>query len=178
MISECRNSYALAWPHQPEHCPNLIPNQFDLDRFPHLNGKVTVPVRFRLGRPNDIDEIHLNSLADAWNEWNRQYFDLSEIPRIMVRFEDLIFRPKELIEAVCACGGGIPATSTFQYHAGGFKVGAIAGHHDSNTTLLTAMIRYGRERHRRTGFTPDDLHFMAEALDREMMHAFGYRFVD
>jgi hypothetical protein len=146
MISECRNSYALSWPHQPEHCPNLIPNEFDKDRFPRLGGKATVPVLFQLGRVGNKVDMRLDSLADAWNEWNRQYFDLAEIPRIMVRFEDLIFRPKELIEAVCACGGGRPKNDTFQYHPENFKAGATnTTGHNSHTTLLTAMINFGKE---------------------------------
>lgn len=181
MISQCRNPYRVRWPHKAKHCPNLVPNEFDIVNFPSLSTKTTVPVSISFGKKGSSFQMVSDSLVGVWNEWNREYFDLEDRPRIIVRFEDLLFRPKQLVEAICVCGGGKLKNETrFHYHADSIKAGArpeSVGHH-SSTTMLTAMIKYGKDQNRRTGFTHDDLNFAAQALDAEMMETLGYSIVE
>ena len=40
-----------------------------------------------------------------WTEWNRAYLEAS-FPRLVVRYEDLLFSPYEVARAVCGCLGG------------------------------------------------------------------------
>ena len=45
------------------------------------------------------------SLARLWGAWHAEYLD-AETPRLLVRYEDLLFRPQETVAEVCGCVGG------------------------------------------------------------------------
>lgn len=46
------------------------------------------------------------SLAHYWTEWYKQYLN-ADYPRLIVRFEDLQFHAKEMIDIVCQCAGAV-----------------------------------------------------------------------
>lgn len=46
------------------------------------------------------------SLAHAWSEWYREYLD-ADFPRLMVRFEDLIFHAPAVLEKIRECVGAV-----------------------------------------------------------------------
>jgi hypothetical protein len=132
---------------------------------------VPVYVRYKLGN------ITHTSLAHMWNEWYRDYYD-AQFPRIMVRFEDLIFHAKEVITKVCRCGGG-DMEDEFQYIVDSAKKGGDNIHGSDRTNYLDAMIKYGSAEHhaqRTKGMTSEDKDYARQAFDSELMEAFGYRF--
>ena len=92
---------AAKWHHTSRHCPNLVPNEEDLDLFPYLEDLVPVQIKY----PEKAE--HWDSLAHLWSDWYGQYFH-ADFPRLIVRFEDLLFNTKEMIQTVCACVGGVP----------------------------------------------------------------------
>lgn len=159
-------SSAAKWHHSAKHCPNLVPNQDDWDLFPYLEN--TVPVRIKYpGEPAQWD-----SLVHLWNDWNGQYFH-ADYPRLMVRFEDLLFNVKEMIGIVCKCAGAVPREEgKFAYIVDDAKFGP--GHPGSHSNLISAMIKYGSEKKRYDGMTKEDLRFAYDTLDSEMMMAFQY----
>lgn len=62
----------------------------------------TVPVRVRYDPPATFD-----SLAHYWTTWYKEYLE-ADYPRLIVRFEDLQFHAKEMINLVCECAGAVP----------------------------------------------------------------------
>jgi hypothetical protein len=98
MQSMCKHPYAAKWPHSKEHCPNLIPNAVDMEKFKAQSPTIPVNVKFNGG----IEKYE--SLAHLWSEWYHQYLN-ADYPRLMVRFEDLQFHAKEMIDLVCQCAG-------------------------------------------------------------------------
>ena len=109
----CRHHYTATWPHdEHRHCPNLIPDDQDRSEFRlRLIGQDTVPVKVNY-KGADIIRHH-ESLVHFWNEWYKEYLD-ADFPRIIVRYEDLVFRPKETTKQVCECFGGT-LNERFQY---------------------------------------------------------------
>eukprot|EP00978_Attheya_sp_CCMP212_P045863 scaffold363778_cov42-Attheya_sp.AAC.1 len=104
MGSMCRNKYSARWPHAPEHCPNLVPNQVDYKLNPRLHASESVPVNVRYSKENVTKH---ESLVHLWNDWySDYYYPVESFPRLMVRFEDLLFHPQETISQVCQCVGG------------------------------------------------------------------------
>lgn len=104
MQSMCRHHYEAWWPHSARHCPNLIATRAELMQLPLLRQKYgyakdddekeyLVPMSIKYA---DTDYVHL-SLAHHWSEWYRLYID-ADYPRIMVRFEDLLFYGEEITE--------------------------------------------------------------------------------
>jgi hypothetical protein len=45
-----------------------------------------------------------DSLAHYWTAWYKEYLS-ADYPRLIVRFEDLQFHAKEMIDLVCRCAG-------------------------------------------------------------------------
>jgi len=104
MKSMCANHYAARWHYTLEHCPNLVPNEYDYKLFPY-SGK-NIPVR--LDFDGNVNITSYDSLAHVWSEWYRQYVYGVDYPRIIVRYEDLMYYPRELTQQVCECAGGVP----------------------------------------------------------------------
>jgi hypothetical protein len=46
------------------------------------------------------------SLAHVWSEWYREYLD-ADFPRLIVRFEDLIFHAPAVLEQIRECVGAV-----------------------------------------------------------------------
>lgn len=169
MQSMCRHPYAAKWHHSPKHCPNLVPDQRDMNLFPFLEDQIPVKIKY----PEESE--HWDNLVHLWNDWYRQYYD-ADYPRLIVRFEDLLFNVKEMVQTVCECVGGVPRQEgQFAYVVDSGKFGK--GHPEKgakHTNMISAMAKYGSDKHRYTSLTDEDLTLAYENLDPELMMAFQY----
>lgn len=100
MRYQCKHPYAAKWHHSDKHCPNLAPNAVDLHLYHYTTD--TVPVMVKYDPP-----VNYTSLAHFWTDWYQQYLD-ADYPRLLVRFEDLQFHAKEMIDKICQCAGAVP----------------------------------------------------------------------
>jgi len=197
MQSMCRHRYSAHWFHPPHHCPNLIPNDEDLQflqyapyyklpRFQPFHHKdpwlvdnvfntanfqknmTVIPLYVRYKLTNTT---HL-SLAHLWNDWYSEYVQ-QPFPRIFVRMEDLVFHAKRVVENVCTCVGGTPSDH-FYYITESAKHGDIHG--NDKTSLLDAMIRYGslETLNRTHGMTVEDVAYARQVFRQDLMEMFGY----
>mmetsp|Transcript_22277 Transcript_22277/g.52965 ORF Transcript_22277/g.52965 Transcript_22277/m.52965 type:complete len:452 (+) Transcript_22277:205-1560(+) len=187
MQSMCRHTYAADWPHNKHHCPDLIATEADISIMPKLNAlygnqddgdvEKLVPVDIKYNR--DLT-VHHRSLAHYYSEWYNDYLKV-DYPRIMLRFEDMLFYGEEVTRTVCQCGGGVPVTDNgrsgrFAHVSESAKKGATAhGAKSQRTNLVGALIRYGSFANRTDSLTKDDLNAARRHLDPELMEAFGYR---
>ena len=100
MSSMCRHAYQMSWPTSHDHhCPNLVPSPNDA---PILRGLSSIPVRVQYG--DDKERRHF-SMVHHYNEWYGAYWNATW-PRLMVRYEDLLFHPRTVTEQICRCAGG------------------------------------------------------------------------
>lgn len=124
MQSMCKQGYGVRWDHKAnKHCPNLVPNDFDLKRFPKRYATNTTSVPVWMGQSYQSGP-RWDSLVHYWNDWYGSYYykngaksgnaatitgnkPKEEFPRLMIRFEDTLFHAKTVMKLVCACGGGI-----------------------------------------------------------------------
>ena len=49
--------------------------------------------------------VYYDNLVDLWSRWHGEYYQAAW-PRLLVRFEDLLFEPRAVAGAVCDCLGG------------------------------------------------------------------------
>lgn len=183
--SMCRHSYEMNWTHihptdkdgngkhLPQHCPNFVPNEIDIGLNETLKDAKSVPVSIQYA---EFIRTH-DSLLHHWNDYYRAYYD-APFPRAIVRYEDLIFFPKQVTEAVCTCAGGTLQNKGqhFQYVVESAKKGAAHG--SEKTGYLNAIIRYGNDmgQWEQGGMTDADRTFATEHLDRQLIKLFGYKF--
>lgn len=162
--SMCRSPYATKWRHSSEHCPNLVPNEFDRAHYPKVvTNRTAVPVLIDFDRNSTFTWA---SLVDLWNDWYRQYLEV-DYPRLMIRFEDLLFAPEQLLKILADCMGA-EVRSPLSYQTSSSKS------HGSGTDLAGAMIKFGRGETRLQNLTSEDLRFANRRLDSELMTLFDY----
>jgi hypothetical protein len=168
----CRHSYGADWIHDPTHCPNLVPNKSDEQLF--VDTQNTIPKTMNVTvHYAEFTRYHA-SLVEFWNDWNRAYAKAT-FPRLMVRFEDIIFHPKQITQTICECAGGqLHTNQPFIYVVDSAKKGAAHG--TDKTSYVDALVKYGTERGRYTGFTRDDLQYALKHLDPDLMRLFGYHY--
>jgi hypothetical protein len=110
-----------------------------------INPVLRVPYGFK-NYPNSTNVTNsYNSLADMWVDWYKAYYldtVYNNTPRIMVRHEDLIYRPEKVITPICECVGGTIRKDGFHYEEESANKGKGHGKHRSG--LLTAIIKYGQ----------------------------------
>ena len=169
MQSQCHHNYGAQWLHTSDHCPNLVPNQVDFKLYHFPKG--TIPVRIKY----DFGLRKWDSLVHLWTLWYQQYFKDADYPRLLVRFEDFVFYPKQVTEQICACAGGTTREGKdFQYQMESAKTGP--GHGKARNSWVSAMIRYGSPGpHRLKGFTEQDLRLADKTLDLDLMQTLSYQ---
>lgn len=129
------------------------------------------------------------SLVHFYNEWYQEYLDIDDYPHVMVRMEDLLFFPDEVVPQICACAGGrlvfSNRTHSTQNHIRVVAQSAKAKHTtrfmeegEEHTGYLDALIKYGNSINRFRGMTPQDLQYARRYLDRNIMEMFGYDIPD
>jgi hypothetical protein len=50
--------------------------------------------------------VYHDSMVHHWNDWYMAYVNAT-FPRVMIRFEDLIFHPVNVTRTICHCFGGV-----------------------------------------------------------------------
>lgn len=162
MQSMCKHNYEARWPHQ-KFCPNLAQEKLLKNGEPDI-----VPLRVRYNPPAEY-----KSLAHYWAQWYKEYLE-ADYPRLIVRFEDIQFHAKELIETVCQCAGAVPRNddALFRYVVDSAKWGAA---HKSQTNMISAMAKYGSEEKRFTGMREADWLVAKQVFTPEIMDLFGYK---
>ena len=195
MDSMCRHPYSMEWVQDPNQCPKLVPTEDDPD---FLKAIASFPVRIEYDGTKRMHKSMLHHL----NEWYSAYINAT-FPRAIVRYEDLIFHPQKVTEAVCLCAGGamvggiskrrskklrrksIPTDKEgkqqknnddgFQFVKESAKDNSsIHGKHKSG--LLEAMIQYSRASPNHN-MTKADLRFAMDELNPIFMKTFGYKYI-
>ncbi|KAH8070947.1 hypothetical protein JL720_11561 [Aureococcus anophagefferens] len=156
MKSMCRMPYAASFRRgHAQCCPS-----------PVAKTKTTVNFQQK-GFPPSV----FSSLPDFWSRWNRLYYD-AEFPRLMVRYEDLLWRGEATTRRVCECVGGA-MRATFdpidQAAKSGFShgTGAVSGRADARS-------KYANESRRYEFLDDADLAYASSELDAELLRRFGY----
>jgi len=163
MQSMCKHPYEARWQHKySQLCPNLAHDKLLNDGQPDM---VSVHLKYK-------PPAEFKSLAHFWGEYYKQYLE-ADYPRLIVRFEDIQFHAKELIETVCQCAGAVPRNddAVFRFVVDSAKWGAA---HKSETNMISAMIKYGSDKNRFTGMKESDFLVARKVFTPEIMELFGY----
>jgi hypothetical protein len=174
--SMCRHQYGMSWPHDKQRCPNFVPNEIDISLDESLRDAQSVPVLVKYA---EFERRH-ESMIHHWNEFYAGYYNQESFPRLIVRFEDLIFHPKPVVQAVCECAGGRLKHEHdgkgFQYIVQSAK--KTGGHGQEKTGYVDAIVKYGKgkDRWKEGGMTNQDRMFALDHLDHELMEQFGYQY--
>jgi len=168
MGSMCRHPYVAKWRHSKQHCPNLISNKDDVQQARNEGEKIGVTVLYTSQTTKKYE-----SLVGLWSGWYGDYVAVDSFPRLIIRFEDLLFHLEEVMTKVCECAGGtvkedialVDKSAKGEY-----------GPHTGGSGLLSAIKRYGHEERRVEGMTENDLDYAKRALREDMMKTFGYSY--
>jgi len=158
----------------------LVPNKWDRGRKPG-EGSMGLKVKFatqHIGDEPIPDKsnktfVEYTSLVDLWNVWYRDWHNV-DFPRLMVRFEDLMFHAEDTVTEICKCGGGTMRSKKLRYVEDSAK--GQGGPHAGSAGFLASLITYGNSTLRNEGILTDarDLEYARKHLDKELMDMFGY----
>jgi len=143
MSAMCKHSYGTRWRHVPHKCWESL----------FLKNPVSkVPWGFKMYNDTHPVPNSYESLAHMWVEWYKPYFledRYGQTPRLMVRHEDMVYRPEKVVSRICECVGGTNPNDHpdwthpegFQYEEESANKGKGHGKH-GRSGLLTAVIKY------------------------------------
>lgn len=125
---------------------------------------------------------HHLSLVHFYNEWYQEYLDLQDYPHLLIRMEDLLFFPDEVVPQICACAGGELTLNNANITSIRLVVESAKAKHstkfmaegEEHTGYLDALIKYGTTATRYKGMTQQDLQYAGRYLDRHIMDLFQY----
>lgn len=170
--SMCRNPYTATWKNM--HDRKLPCPQFSTSSSSSNN----VIVQYGFGK------LQYQSLIHLWNEWYGQYFynnnNNTTFPRLIIRFEDIIYFPYEVTKQICTCAGATLGhrvddtdviNGTFHYVIRSAKVGSAHG--KQRNGLIDSWVKYGSANPQEV-YTSDEIRTMTKMLDPLLMNTFGY----
>lgn len=155
----CRHPYAAQWAHNISNCPLLW--------HPDVEDANPVYVRYK-----EHQQRH-EHLPGFYNDFYHQYLE-ADFPRVIVRYEDLLFFGKNVTETLCECGGGVPREDEFVFPLDSSKAG-FQGHGSERTNLYDALVRYGNDEGRTKSLTDRDLEYSKKWFDPALLKMFNYR---
>ena len=104
-----------------------------------------------------------------WSEWHQPYLD-TDIPRLIVRFEDFLFHRERILQQIAECATGPQWNFSLPVK---YRLASVKGHGDSSD-LVSAVIKYGTSRGRYVGMATEDLRFAKTALDPKLLQKLHY----
>lgn len=166
MTSMCRHRYAASWRHVDEHCPNLVPITPQEEEL--IAPRKTFQVAINYHKHNVTRH---DSMAELYNEWYGDWLDV-DFPRLIIRFEDLLFHAEQVVERVCKCGGGVMKDGPFEYVQDSAKKGTA---HKGSNGLVKSMLQYGNVKKRAEAYSSKDLQYADSTLRSDILDAFHYK---
>jgi hypothetical protein len=171
MQSMCHMPYAAKWKHHAHRCPNLVPTADDWHRWKHdIATQHKNASSFEVKIIFDKEDIVFwDSLVHLWSDWYLQYLH-ADYPRLIIRFEDMLFDAPLVISEVyqCLTGEEYPNDPPFRFQT------KAAKSHGSGTDYIKAIIKTGDVEKRLHQLTPQDLYYTRDHLDPELMRLFRY----
>lgn len=174
MDSMCRHKYAANWAHFKDHCPNLVPitekERVAVKQRGGNGSTVTVNVHYH-DDPNKITKH--SSMVDLWNTYYGDWLK-TDFPKIVIRFEDLLVHAETVVEKLCTCAGGTLKPGPFKYEQESVKEKQGLKVHAGSNGLIQSIQKYGSIGRRVKMYTPQDLDFAKNELDKDLMKMFRY----
>jgi hypothetical protein len=161
MQSMCASPYTMQWDQSSiaTHCPNLVDHGKDVE------------VRIKWGTSF---ERTWRSLAHVWSSWYREYLEAS-YPRLIVRFEDLLFHTPYVLDQIRECAGAEWVYDEFQFVTQAVKTHPYFEKYKKQVGLIGAMMSYGQDHGKRlSGMTADDIAYAKAHLDADLMLDLSY----
>ena len=99
----CVSPYNMQWNRSDEVCPNLVQDASGSGEGVDDVDDEAMGVPVEIHWPPRANRTW-PSLAHVWSSWYREYLD-ADFPRLMVRFEDLLLRPSDVLHEIGHCVG-------------------------------------------------------------------------
>ena len=157
MQSMCKSSYEARWATRLS-CPELI--------LQRNNGGI--PVSIVMDQTHDTVTEHYDSLPGFWSTWYRYYLE-DDRPRIFVRYEDLLFHAKSVLEQIVDCIG-VDMPENVQYFTDKAKK------HGNSRGFVDAIQRYGSPQARLEHLNAPNIELTRKSLDDELMRLLHYSY--
>lgn len=110
--------------------------------------------------------IYWDSLMHFYVDYYTQYLQ-AEYPRLIVRFEDIVFQPMAVLEQIAECLGVTLATP-IQFQTGSSKS------HGSHSDLLHVFTKTADAQRRMRGITAPDMQFIQQHWPSWLSETFHY----
>ena len=160
MKSMCRNQYECRFRHRASHRTQTCPSPVK---------ETETTMRYQPTRP-----AHYDSLVHFWRAWNGEYLNATE-PRLLIRFEDLLWNSEATIKQVCECVGGKILKRFTQAH--GVSKDARLGHTGPVNDRSKALKLYSSWTERFRNYDRTDLDFVRDVAGASpLFRALGYDF--
>ena len=117
-------------------------------------------------------------MTDMWNDWNIEYLTTGvkggekDFPRVMVRYEDLLYHPVEVVTKLCKCLEG-ETRKDFVLISEPAK--GNEGVHEGSHGYQDAFLRHLDELQRLDNYGTQDLDYAKQSLDENLIKLFGYK---
>lgn len=159
---------------KPLNCPSLVvpakteekstTNSTISDTQPNKVGIYWHPEEY----PDAVSEEY-NSLGDLWADWYNEYL-LADFPRLLVRYEDLLFFPDQVMKVIAECiGKELTQPTRTMLHTDGDNGS------EGMADLIHALAKHGTTKGRTSyQLSRQDLDY-AQITMADLMDWFGYQ---
>ena len=109
----------------------------------------------------------INATERALIEESQRMLTAVDVPRIVVRFEDVVLRPEEVVNRICQCVGGYRTSDLMLVE----EQSKSHGHSRNRQQAVDAM---SSQQYRMTNYGLRDIQFVMDHVNWTIMDYFGY----
>ncbi len=147
-----------------------------------VNGmKFVKPKRQKIRNQNGVKVDYENgrymrysNLMDMWNTYYKHYLN-ANFPHLIVRYEDILLYPNEIVTQICDCVGG-----TIHNNERGIHLDQHSAKDENifgkSGNLMESLQRYGNVKLRTEHLSEGDMISTEEYIDKNIMNLFQYSF--
>ena len=119
-----------------------------------------------------------DSMIHLWSAWYSSLtteIDGRKYPYLIVRFEDMLFRPQSVVTQFCKCLGKCKLQSDVDPQHVIIQEEASKGHGNPRNRTMSFW-SYSRPEYRYDGYTREDLEYLSQHVNHTLLEMFGYEF--
>ena len=124
--------------------------------------------------------FNYTNLLDLWKTWYQEHVIETDYPQLVVRLEDVVYRPRETLSQICDCGGGKfywNAASTLLTSKFGGRVSKDNDSSMNRNGILEAWTRHARVGVDRTVERPSDRQRVRDEGNAGLLKTLGYKLI-
>lgn len=190
-LAQFWNHYYLSWTrlNNSKTVDNRVPHPHEIRDLSiqevialgvkNYNTVISIDNKYKIDKDNPLTDVEYIQYTDLFKLNEKQANIMKQIghplvdidrtiPTIVIRFEDILYKPQQIVNFFCNCIGGLKKKDVYVNNQS-------AKPHGNSRSRIQALETYNDSDFRYLAYSKQDIQFLKENLDANLLNLFGYQ---